>query len=590
MRRPRILTRNSLVQRFFLVFLLVIAVPVVVLGIAVTVGYRRFSLDLASGRIDQALSRLSESIDEELRRTTLLAATLSTDRRFSAVVERFAQSTTPKESYEASQLLEDRLSSFLSYSNKTGAVVLYLRGLPVYMYRNNSQLFERPMTRGAWFQAATAQPDSTVILDDLDSYSLTQTRRPLLKVAVCPSAHALAHGFEALVVAFRVTFLDTITDFEFTASNEELILVDGKARVILSSIASRMGTTLDPSLLAPAVLRRGGATFLVSQAEIPSAGWTLVGVTNYSRVARDIEGFARIARWVLLALILLFSFYIEIFFRQVIRPILTLIREMGRVQRGEWEVTVRETGVTELAQLGRSFNEMVSEIRRLTGERERQERERARLEVEALRLQINPHFLTNTLNSIRMMAAVSNAEPIRRMTSALMRVVSSSFRGDDTVAPLGEELDTLEQYLLIKRVRYGDTFEVSMDVPQSLRRLLVLRMLLQPLVENSILHGLQGLDRRGEIVISGREETGTAGPDVLLLEVRDNGHGMSGETVSSALRGAPETHRGMTTIGLYNVNRRILLNHGNGFGLDVRGGIGVFTAVRLRLPRIVAET
>ncbi len=200
---------------------------------------------------------------------------------------------------------------------------------------------------------------------------------------------------------------------------------------------------------------------------------------------------------------------------------------MGRVQRGEWEAAVHETGVTELSQLGRSFNEMVSEIRRLTGERERQERERARLEIEALRLQINPHFLTNTLNSIRMMAAVSNAEPIRRMTSALMRVVSSSFRGQDTLAPLGEELDTLEQYLLIMRVRYGDTFQVSMDVPQSMRRLMVLRMLLQPIVENSILHGLQGLDRRGEIVIAGREETGVDGSDVLVLEVRDNGHGMN---------------------------------------------------------------
>jgi two-component system sensor histidine kinase YesM len=233
---------------------------------------------------------------------------------------------------------------------------------------------------------------------------------------------------------------------------------------------------------------------------------------------------------------------------------------------------------------------MVSEIRRLTDERERQERERARLEMEALRLQINPHFLTNTLNSIRMMAAVSNAEPIRRMTAALMRVVSSSFRGDDRLAPLGEELDTLEQYILIMRVRYGDTFDVSMDMPVQMRGLLVLRMLLQPLVENSILHGLQGLDRRGRIGIAGREEKDPDMADVIVLEVRDNGRGISEESAAAALSRAPERHRGMTTIGLYNVNRRILLNHGNGFGLDVTSEPGVFTSVRLRLPRIAAET
>jgi two-component system sensor histidine kinase YesM len=589
-RRPRILTRNSLVRRFFLVFLLVIAVPVVVLGIAVTVGYRRFSLDLAAGRINQTLTQLTQGIDEEVRRTALLTATLSTDEKFSAAGESYAQSRTPKQGYEASQVVGDRLAAFFNYTNKIGVVALYMRGLPVFLYSNNAKMFERPMPRTAWFEAVTRHPDSTFILDDLDSYSLGASRRPLLKVAVCPNAHALARGFEALVVAFRVPILDEITDYEFASSSEELILVDADKRVILASTAARMGTTLDPSLLVPAVLRRGGATLLVTQAAVPSAGWTLVGVTNYSRVARDIEGFARVVRWVLLVLILLFSFYIEIFFRQVIRPILALIGQMGRVQRGEWEATVSETGVTELAQLGRSFNLMVSEIRRLTGERERQERERARLEVEALRLQINPHFLTNTLNSIRMMAAVSNAEPIRRMTAALMRVVSSSFRGEDTLAPLGDELDTLEQYLLIMRVRYGDTFDVAMDVPPSMRRLLVLRMLLQPLVENSILHGLQGLDRRGEIAIVGREETPADDASVLVLEVRDNGHGMNADTVSRALGGAPETHRGMTSIGLYNVNRRVLLNHGNGFGLDVQSTIGLFTVVRLRLPRIVPET
>jgi len=588
MRRPQILTRNSLVQRFFLVFLLVVAVPVIVIGIAVTLGYRRFSLDLAAGRINQTLSQLTQSIDEEIRRTTLLTATLSTDSRFSKVVERFAQSTTPKESYAASQLMEDRLSSFFNYTNKIGVVALYMRGLPVFLYRNNWQLFERPMQRTAWFETVTGRPNSTVILDDLDSYSLKQSRRPLLKVAVCPSAAALAHGFEALVVAFRVPFLDTISDYEFASSNEELILADENARVILSSTAARMGTTLDPSLLMPAVLRRGGATFLISQAEVPSTHWTLVGITNYSRVAQDIEVFARLARYILVILILLFSIYIEIFFRQVIRPIQTVMHEMGRVEKGNWEAAVRETGVMELAQLGRSFNTMVSEIRRLTDERERQERERARLELEALRLQINPHFLTNTLNSIRMMAAVSNAEPIRRMTAALMRVVSSSFRGDDRLAPLGEELDTLDQYILIMKVRFGDTFEVSMDVPREMRGLLVLRMLLQPLVENSILHGLQGLDRRGEIAIAGREESG-AESGIVCLEVRDNGHGMSPSAVSAALGEAPGKHGGMTTIGLHNVNRRIFLNHGNGFGLEVQSQPGAFTIVRLRLPRITGE-
>ena len=231
---------------------------------------------------------------------------------------------------------------------------------------------------------------------------------------------------------------------------------------------------------------------------------------------------------------------------------------------------------------------MITEVERLTSERQRHEQERARLELEALRLQINPHFLTNTLNSIKMMAQISNAEPIRRMTAALMRVVSSSFRGGDSLGPLGEELDLLDQYLLIMRVRYGDTFDVRIGVPEELRGLHVLRMLLQPLVENSILHGLQGLDRRGEIVIDA-SRVADSGTELLVLDVRDNGRGAPAAVLEAALAEPPEHHGGMTSIGLANVRRRIVLNHGSGFGIDLESTPGSGTTVRLRLPMIRGE-
>jgi two-component system, sensor histidine kinase YesM len=586
MRRLSFLTRKSLARLFFFAFLLVIAVPVLVLGVGVTVAYRRFSLGLAAGRNTQTLNQMAENIDEEIRRTTLLTATLSADADFISQVYSFSQSRTKKERYAATGQIDDRLDAFFKYTNKIGAVALYLRDLPVFVYRNNEQLLEREMPRGPWIKAVTSLPDSTVILEDFGSYSMGSGQRPLFKVAVCPSAMALAHGFEALVVAFRLPIFDTIANYQYAKQSDEIILADQAARVILSSTPARIGTMLDASLLTPSELRLRGTTFLISRSRIPSPGWTLVGITNYSRLARDIETFARAARWILLALLLLFSFYIMMFFRRVIGPIQGVISEMGQVEKGDLEASVRETGVAEISQLARSFNAMVNEVRRLTTERARQERERARLEMEALRLQINPHFLTNTLSSIRMMATISNAEPIRRMTAALMRIVSSSFRGNGSLARLDEEIDTLREYVLIMRVRYGDTFDVVIDVPQSMHGLRVLPMLLQPLVENSILHGLQSLDRRGEIHIVGREERGRNGTDLAILEVRDNGVGMSAAAVADALSDAPETHRGMTTIGLHNVNQRVILNHGEEFGLEIQSEPGAWTVARLRLPRI----
>jgi two-component system sensor histidine kinase YesM len=585
---PWSITRSTLVRRFFLVFLLAVAVPMLIVGIAVTVSYRQFSLELAANRAAQSLAPMAQGIDEEVRRASLLAATLSTDPQFVDNAVRLNDSRTPREQYEASGRIEERLSAFFNYTNKVGAVLLYLRDQPVFLHRNNGLLFERPLQKTAWFETVVSEPNATTIVGDLDSYSLDPTQRPLLKVAVCPSRDSLARGFHAIVVAFRIPFLNKVAE-AVPASGEELILVDASRRIILSGTPGQLGATIDASLMSPGVVRRAGSTYVASSASIPSAGWTLVSVTDFSRITRDVERLGTLALWMLLALLAGFGVYIELFFRQVLMPIQSVIAKMGRVEQGDWTVRAPIDGPSELAHLGRSFNTMVTEVERLTAERERQERERARLELEALRLQINPHFLTNTLNSIKMLAAISNAEPIRRMTAALMRVVSSSFRGGDSLAPIGEELEILEQYLLIMRVRYGDTFDVRIDVPDELRGLRVLRMLLQPLVENAILHGLQGLDRRGEIAIRGSLESAAGGAETLLLEVRDNGKGAAPERIAQALAGAPEHHHGLTSIGLANIKRRITLNHGKGFDLELRSEDGRGTAALLRLPAIRGE-
>jgi two-component system sensor histidine kinase YesM len=583
-RRPWIFTRGSLVSRFFLVFLLAVAAPLVVVGIALTLGYRQFTLDLAVSRAAQALAPIAQGIDEEARRAALLTATLSTDGNFVESVVSLNDSRTQRAQYEVGARIDDRLSAFFNYTNKIGAVLLYLRDRPVFLHRNNGFLFDRALPEDEWFTAVVGAPDATLIMPDLDSYSLDRGPRPLLKIAVCPSRDALDRGFLAMVVAFRVPFLDEVAQSP-AAGTEELLLVDSSRRVLLSGTPGLRGTTIDASLLTPSVFRRGGSTYVSTPASVASAGWTLISITDFSLLTRDVARLGQFALWLLLALVAGFAVYIEVFFRQVIHPVQTVTREMGRVEQGQWDVQAPTGGPAELARLGRSFNTMIAEVRRLTIERERQERERARLELEALRLQINPHFLTNTLNSIKMMAAISNAEPIRRMTAALMRVVSSSFRGGDSLAPIGEELDILEQYILIMRVRYADTFDLRIDVPDDLRGLRILRMLLQPLVENAIIHGLHGLERRGEITIRASHAPGGA-RDAIVLEVRDNGSGAAPEVFAAALAEPSGHHRGMTSIGLANVHRRIVLNHGDGFGLELASTPGSGTVALLRLPVI----
>lgn len=580
------IARNSLARRFFAVFLLAVALPLVAVSTAVTLRYRRFLLELATSRAAQTVAPIAEGIEEEVRRAALLAATLSTDEEFVALAERLNGARDQRERYADTVLIERRLTEFFDYTNKTGAVLLYFRDRPVFLHRNNGLLFDQPLPRGAWYETVTSAPNATVILDDLGSYGLETSARPLLKVAVCPSREALRNGFQAIVVAFRVPFLDRVAGFGPVSSEEELVLVDRDGATILARDSWPSQTPTDAPLRGPSVFRRDRSTLVAAPASIPSADWTLVSITDFSLLTRDVARMGRVAWWALIALLVAFMGYVEVFFRQVIKPIRTVIREMEKVESGHWDARVAVSGPAELALLGGGFNTMVAEVERLTVERERQERERTRLELESLRHQINPHFLTNTLGSIRMMASISNAEPIRRMTAALMRLVSAAFRGDDTLASVAEELELLEQYLLIMRVRFGDTFGVAIDVSEEVRGCRIPRMMLQPLVENAILHGLQGLKRRGEIAIRGRIEGGSDTPRVVALDVSDNGRGMDAERRSDALGGPGGGRRGVTAVGLANIRRRIALRQGDGCGIQVESTPDRGTVVRLRLPLI----
>src|SRR5882757_10903913 len=186
---------------------------------------------------------------------------------------------------------------------------------------------------------------------------------------------------------------------------------------------------------------------------------------------------------------------------------------MERVGKGDYDVRAAPPTIRELAELSRGFNRMVEETERLQAERERTERDRLTAELEALRYQINPHFIANTLNSIKLMASAARADAIAEMTRDLMRMLSDSYAGAGVLTELSRELASITAYVGIMKVRFGERFVLEIDAEPGTEALLVLRMILQPIVENAILHGFGGgaggrigRARRGTIRVTARRE------------------------------------------------------------------------------------
>jgi two-component system sensor histidine kinase YesM len=293
------------------------------------------------------------------------------------------------------------------------------------------------------------------------------------------------------------------------------------------------------------------------------------------------------------------------FSSRIANPISAVVRSMRRAGTGDYAVRVpAAAGIEEIAVLMEGFNRMMEELRSLTQEREERERQRMKAELEALRFQISPHFVSNTLNSIRLMARAAKADAIADMTQRLMRVLADSYAVAGPYTDLGKELANVESYVGIMKVRFGENFDVDYRVEDGARDCMVLRMIIQPIVENSILHGISGCGRRGTIALHAWLEKApgyapAAPPEqglvacagtILALEVRDNGVGMDAERVSCILAGAaqpPGDVGSLHRIGLANVRQRIRLNYGEPFDLTVESEPGRFTAVGLRLPMIL---
>ena len=271
--------------------------------------------------------------------------------------------------------------------------------------------------------------------------------------------------------------------------------------------------------------------------------------------------------------------------RTVAAPIVALQRQMEKVGRGDFSVNPAIEWNHELGDVGRGINELSRGVSSLMEKRIEDEQQRLALEYQMLQSQISPHFIYNTLNSIKWMATIQHAPGVAEMVTALSRLLKSVSKGTQKLVPLEEEFALLEDYFTIQRYRYGGT--ISLDAPdleQAYRNYLIPRFTLQPLAENAIFHGIEPKGSVGRLWVTIRRDQPSG---TLLISMADDGIGMEEEQVKRLLAGAgqdggeagPFRH-----VGLWSVHRLLQLSFGPSYGLTVRSTPGQGTAVTLRLP------
>lgn len=268
-----------------------------------------------------------------------------------------------------------------------------------------------------------------------------------------------------------------------------------------------------------------------------------------------------------------------LFSLKVLKPLKDICTQMKKVENEDFDVRVDLDGSDEVALLARSFNKMSEKLKELINQVYLTRIKQKEAELSALQAQINPHFLYNALDTIYWMGRIEKAYDTSRLVEALAKLFRLSLNSGRELILLRDEVEHLKNYLIIQKKRYGASISFNYEIGEGLLECRVVKLVLQPLVENAITHGIDKKDGTGSVLISIRKESGN-----LIYEIRDDGAGVDVDEINMLLREVGEGNRGF---GIKNVNDRLKLYFGEWYGIEFFSKKGGGTTVVVTQPYII---
>ena len=320
-----------------------------------------------------------------------------------------------------------------------------------------------------------------------------------------------------------------------------------------------------------------GKLYSISRSE--KTGWTVVDCTNVKELlskSRQAQSVYVLTAIILVIVALLFSRFMA---RSITLPIQKLRDSMKKVQEGDFSVSdVVVDSKNEIGSLTKSFDVMIHRIHELMEQNVHEQEEKRKSELKALQSQINPHFLYNTLDSIIWMAEGKKNEEVVLMTASLARLLRQSISNEDEVVPIANEVEYARGYLTIQKMRYKDKLEFQIEVDSSILYIPLIKLVLQPIIENAIYHGLKYKESKGLLIVKGFMKDGNA-----VLQVIDDGVGMDEETLAH-IYDKHKVNYHSNGVGVYNVQKRLKLYYGEDYGITYTSELGKGTTATITIP------
>lgn len=391
-----------------------------------------------------------------------------------------------------------------------------------------------------------------------------------------------------VVIYLSRDYLDNLFNFSTFQERDNIMVLDNEGKIVFHKDFSQIGMVIDPKVAREELWMNETGSYVIEGETKYIVAYSTSRVNNWKILylipQADITSFMkRVSLWIVIIAVVcgfITVLLARFIYKDIYQPIYTLATEMETFDNDGLKKRTNLKRQDELGRLASSFNEMKVRIGNLIADIEQEHRRKKELEIKALQAQIVPHFLYNTLNSIKALARLGRNQEIVAMIVSLLKLLRISLGKTADFITLKAELEYVQAYLRIMEFRYGDTLNVTYDIEDELLDYPVLKFIMQPIVENCIIHAFNDTQKVKLITVKAFRQ----GND-LMIEIGDNGSGMKADQIAEILNveqaASPLKFSGM---GIYNVNERLKLHYGGGYGIAISSAENRGTTVRLICP------
>ncbi len=582
-----VLKHKNYITRLFLYLALLLVVVAMLMAVAISLYLREIIEDEVIS-FNSALQKLAtENSAQAINSIVSLTDEISYDSKLVDILYAFKRTGGP--------LPVDTVSDYLKDKTTGNVWVSYPQSnlLEIHVLIRDGQNYHAISPRGS-------------ITKVLERNEIIQMRDNLDKTLIIPTAEN--PGYRG-VNQYSFQILSPITDYvsgdeyglivanvsekllydsyrDLQSTNKEFVIVDGTGTALSAKDKNRIGEVfLSPALAVlgsrtSGYVRDNRAAAILFYQQIGGTDWYLVQKANINVLLSSMRNMLFFISITCALCILAITLILKHFHRKTTTPVATMNAKMNEVASGDLTVRADVSTDDEFGQMARSFNTMVMEIDNLLNAVRDTEKMKRLAELDFLRAQINPHFIYNTLSSIRFYVEMDKPEQAGEMLFHFSKLLRATLSRSDQFVTLREEIGTIVDYVALQKLRYPEGFEMCYELDEHTLDYEVPTFILQPLVENAIFHN-EGLTRTNTITISAKTITALQEPvDILEILVRDEGVGMDEEHIKAVLKPALQ----MNKVGLQNVQERIKLNYGAQYGLSIQSQPQKGTSIFITLP------